>query len=72
MAARPQNVGIKAIEIYFPSQVCRNSAIRVKYSSRIVLISYVRSASTRSSSRSSMALAGEVYHRSGSDQDELL
>jgi len=22
MAARPQNIGIKAIEIYFPSQVC--------------------------------------------------
>ena len=22
MASRPQNIGIKAIEIYFPSQVC--------------------------------------------------
>lgn len=22
MSARPQNVGIKAIEVYFPSQVC--------------------------------------------------
>lgn len=22
MAARPQNIGIKAIEVYFPSQVC--------------------------------------------------
>ena len=24
MAARPQNIGIKAIELYFPSQVCCN------------------------------------------------
>lgn len=22
MSARPQNIGIKAIEVYFPSQVC--------------------------------------------------
>ena len=25
MASRPQNIGIKAIEIYFPNQVCGNS-----------------------------------------------
>lgn len=24
MAARPQNIGIKAIEVYFPTQVSRN------------------------------------------------
>ena len=23
MSARPQNIGIKAIEVYFPTQVCR-------------------------------------------------
>jgi len=25
MSERPENIGIKAIELYFPSQVCSNS-----------------------------------------------
>jgi hypothetical protein len=29
MSLRPQNIGIKAIEIYFPSQVRAESAVRV-------------------------------------------
>jgi hypothetical protein len=27
MSGRPENIGIKAIELYFPSQVCTRSLI---------------------------------------------
>ena len=30
MSARPENIGIKAIEIYFPNQVCFSGALRVR------------------------------------------
>jgi hypothetical protein len=35
MSSRPQNIGIKAIEIYFPSQVC--SAPNMRFSLRTIV-----------------------------------
>jgi hypothetical protein len=59
MSTRPSNIGIKAIEVYFPSQVRFYSAKRIlTHSSVCILFAYTdisHSVSTRQSLRSSMA-----------------
>lgn len=57
MATRPQNVGIKAIEIYFPSQVGLNALIGEDRYLRPSTNSF--SASTKQSLRNSMVSAKE-------------
>jgi hypothetical protein len=57
MAARPQNIGIKAIEIYFPSQV-RQLPLHPPQFSKIMPLTVIsfNSMLSRPSSRSSMVL----------------
>lgn len=57
MSTRPQNVGIKAIEIYFPSQVSLDALIGEDSYLRPPTNSF--SASTKQSLRNSMASAKE-------------
>lgn len=52
MAARPQNIGIKAIEVYFPTQVSQEK--REKNNMLWQFILTPSSVSTKSNSRSTM------------------
>lgn len=58
MASRPHNVGIKAIEIYFPNQVSIAYPDQPGFSRkpRGSRLTYYHSVSSRRSSRNSMAL----------------
>ena len=80
MASRPQNIGIKAIEIYFPSQVCVYAA---PWHRRVPLHYYPFSPTSLTVLNRTVCRAirarevrwrryGQIHDRPRPDQDELL
>lgn len=66
MSARPQNIGIKAIEVYFPSQVC---ILRMPLEMNVLIKTVCRPGWAR---KVRWREWGQIHHWSWPDQDELL